>query len=175
MRLQLSARLLPALLLLLPLLSQAQESALPLEQQLFNDFAARMEQQMHRTAGLLNKIAQSKDPQEREQLMKEYWQSMRTTNKIHHLMHQIAGGDDAAMDMGMMGKKKAGGMMKGKKMGGMGCCKMMMGKKGGKQAAEDGEDANEQAEQGEAADEANEPAQAGAGAKDGADEHAGHH
>lgn len=104
----------------------ADDAALPVEQQLFNDFAGRMQEHLRRPAGLLNKIAQSKDPQERAQLMDEYRNSVRFGMKLNDLMQQVLGGPDM----------KAGGMMmKGKKMGGMRCsCPMMKSKGKGKAA-----------------------------------------
>jgi hypothetical protein len=120
--------------------AQAQEAAKPLtiEQQLFNDFASRMQTHLHKTASLLDKIRQSSDAKERQKLMQEYHQANQTTMKINHAMHMLAGGK--------------GSMMAGKKMGskgeGMGC--MMMKKKsagaaeaGGDTAAAEEADATE--------------------------------
>jgi hypothetical protein len=139
MRRAITMTLLACLALALPAL--AADDALPLEQQLFNDFAARLQEHLHKSAALLEKIRQSSDAQQRGKLMKDYQQNMRTTMKINHLMHQVTG-DDAAMGM-----KKGGGMMKGKKMGGgMSCCSMVMGKKDGKKSAAAGGEASSTAD-----------------------------
>jgi hypothetical protein len=141
MKLRSASLLLSSLILVLPLLSKAaDEAVLPIEQQLFNDFAVRMQDQLHRSAALLDKIAQSKDAQQRGRLMSEYHKSMRTTMKIDHLMHQVAGGGDADTQ-----QADGGMMMKGKKMGGMSCCSMM-GKKGAGKAAVRGDAATSSAE-----------------------------
>jgi hypothetical protein len=165
MRLRNARLLLSSLALVspLPLLAQAITDAptLTIEQQLFNDFAVRMQDELHRSAALLDKIAQSEDANERDKLMSEYHTNMRTTMKIDHLMQQMAGGGE---DM-----KKAGGtMMKGKKMGGMSCCSMMSKKGGaGKAAASDaGGD--------HAGDDAVAAEQAEGGGDAAADPHAGH-
>lgn len=104
---------------ILPFLVTADEiDASPIEQKLFDDIAARMEEQLHNTAGLLGKIRQTRDGKERDALMVEYQRSIKTTMKINSLMHQIQN-DGAVPDQG------SGKMMKGKKMsGGMKCCKM---------------------------------------------------
>jgi hypothetical protein len=148
--------------------SAADDAGLPVEQQLFNDIAVRMQQHLHHTAGLLNKIAQSTDPQERAKLMGEYRDSVRLSMKLDQLMQAVS----AAPDM------KAGGMMmKGKKMGGMKCsCPMMKMKGKGKAEAGDAGEADEHAAHGGGADEASDDA---AGetpdAAAGASGHEGHH
>jgi hypothetical protein len=102
------------------LFAQAQDSAklLPIEQRLFNDFAVHMQHHLHETAALLDKIRQSSDAKEREELMKEYHQATQTAMKINHVMQMLI---DRKGDM-MMGGKKMGA-----KDCGMGC--MMMKKK----------------------------------------------
>jgi hypothetical protein len=93
---------------------------LPIEQQLYNDFAARLQEHLHHTAQILDKIRQSKDAQERQKLMKDYEKAMQTTHKVHQAMTTLMGTGGG----GMMG----GMMMAGKKMGGMGGGCMMMRK-----------------------------------------------
>lgn len=107
---------------------------LTLEQQLFNDFATRLKDHFHKMAMLLDKISQSKDPQERQKLMKEYTQAMQTTHKVHQAMASLSG---AGMSMG---GKKMGGMMAG----GMGCG-MMKQRAGGAQSASAAADGQETA------------------------------
>lgn len=114
------------------LLPAAEFENSPIEQKLFDDMSARMQEQLHHTAGLLEKIRQSRDVKEREALMAEYHKSMKTTMKIDHLMYQIA---DSGIDPG----RTKGKTMKGKKMGGMSCC--MMGKKS--PAKQSGDDSND--------------------------------
>lgn len=123
----------------------AEDAALTIEQQLFNDFALRMQEQLQRSAALLDRIRQSVDNKEREKLMNEYHELTQKSMKIHQLMHQLTGGPESM--------KKAA-MMKCKMMGakGMGCG--MMKKSGAKKAAPatelpDGSEAGESAEAGE--------------------------
>jgi hypothetical protein len=67
----------------------AETDATRIEQQLFDDVAARMQQQLHGSADLLNKIRQSHDAKERDNLVIEYHKSMKTTMTIDRLMRQI--------------------------------------------------------------------------------------
>ena len=111
-------------------LTAAETDTPPIEQKLFDDVAARMQEQLHSTAGLLDKIRQSHSPKERDGLVLEYHKSMKTTMAIDRLIHEIReSANDSEQDKGKM--------MKGKKMGGsMGCC--MMGKKpSGKQSTDE--------------------------------------
>ncbi len=90
----------------------ADAPSLPIEQQLFNDFALRMQEHLQRSSALLERIRQSVDLKEREKLIGEYQQLSHKTMKIQHLMHQLAGGQEP-MKMSMMkGKKKMGCMGK---------------------------------------------------------------
>jgi hypothetical protein len=79
---------------------------LTLEQELFNDFAGRLQHHLHHTAQLLDKIRASQDPKERSQLMKDYAKAMQTTTKANQAMQALAGGGA----MMMVGRKMAGGM-----------------------------------------------------------------
>jgi hypothetical protein len=105
-----------------PILPMAAEpDSLPMEQKLFDDVAARMQEQLHNTTDLLDKIRQSHNPKEREGLILEYHKSMKTTMVIDQLIHQIR-------DSTSNSEPDKGNMMKGKKMsGGVSCC--MKGKK----------------------------------------------
>jgi hypothetical protein len=90
----------------------ADAASLPIEQQLFNDFALRMQDHLQRSAALLERIRQSVDLKERDKLMGEYQQLSKTTMKIQHLMQRLAG-EQHPMKMSMMkGKKKMGCMGK---------------------------------------------------------------
>ncbi len=116
---------------------EAQDSAkstaapLSVEQQLLNDFAVRLKDHMHKTAMLLDKISQSKDPKERQKLMKEYSQAMQTTDKINQAMANLNTPGNRMGGMGMMGGMGKGG----KKMGGMKCKCGMMKQSGAAKAA----------------------------------------
>jgi hypothetical protein len=90
----------------------ADAPSLTIEQQLFNDFALRMQEHLQRSAALLERIRQSVDLKEREKLMGEYQQLSQKTMKIHHLMHQLAGGHEPMRMSMMKGKKKMGCMGK---------------------------------------------------------------
>ena len=116
-----------ALMAAMPAFSAAsdEEPKLTMEQQLFNDFALRMQEQLQRSATLLERIRQSVDSKEREMLMNEYQELTQKTMKIHHLMQQLAGGSE-------MSKKAA--MMKCKMMDAKGKGCGMMKKSGAKQA-----------------------------------------
>jgi predicted RND superfamily exporter protein len=92
-----------------PLVSAAEDtSQLNLENQLFNDFAGRLQEHLHKTAALLEKIRESKDLKERQKFMKEYTQAMQTTAKVTAVMQDLGGEQPA-------------GMMAGQKMKGMSC------------------------------------------------------
>jgi hypothetical protein len=104
-----------------------QPAALSVEQQLYNDFAARLEQHFHKTAAILAKIRQTTDAQERQKLVNEYAQAMQTTHKVNQAMMAFAG-----KPSGMAGGKKMGkGMMGG------GGCKMMKQHAASAQGADD--------------------------------------
>ena len=96
----------------------AEDVTLTIEQQLFNDFALRMQEQLQRSVMLLDRIRQSVDNQEREKLMNEYHELTRRTMKIHHLMHELTGGPEASKKAAKMKCKmmettgKGCGMMK---------------------------------------------------------------
>jgi hypothetical protein len=112
--------------------AQKAGASLSIEQQLFNDFAARLEQHLHKTAALLAKIRQTDDPQERQKLMKEYAQAQKTTAKITQAMDSLS----ASGGMMMMGGRKMSGAMMG---GGMKCgCGMMKQHAGDQTAAQSG-------------------------------------
>lgn len=146
--------------------SAADDAGLPVEQQLFNDIAGRMQEHLHRTAALLNKIAQSKDPQERTKLMGEYRDSVRLSMKLNQLMQEVSGAPEA---------KEGSMMMKGKKMGGMKCsCPMMKMKGKGKAGAGEGE-ADQHAAHGGGDEASDEPDGEKPDAAAGASGHEGHH
>jgi hypothetical protein len=94
------------------LVAAADAPSLPIEQQLFNDFALRMQDHLQRSAVLLERIRQSVDLKERDKLMGEYQQLSKTTMKLQQLMQRLAG-EQHPMKMSMMkGKKKMGCMGK---------------------------------------------------------------
>jgi hypothetical protein len=142
-----------ALLMLPSAYAADQPAAAPIEYELVNDFAARLQTHLQQTAKILEQLRQTTDPAERKKLMDAYLAAVNTTAHITHTMQQMLDGGKG------MGKKKMGGMMKGGK------CGMMAERKGGKDKAADAEDD----EPGE-----DDKADAGAGGQK-EDEHAGHH
>jgi uncharacterized protein (DUF305 family) len=144
-----------ALLMLPSTYAADQPAGAPIEYELVNDFAARMQTHLQQTAKILEQLRQTTEPAERKKLMDAYLAAVNTTAHITHTMQQMLDGGEG---MGM-GKKKTGGMMKGGK------CGMMAGPKGGKDKAAAAEDE----EPGE-----DDKADAGAGGQK-EDEHAGHH
>ena len=152
-------------LLLVPAAYAADQVAamLPVEYELVNDFAARLQTHLQQTAKILEQLRQTTDPAERQKLMKAYLAAVRTTAHITHTMQQLLEGGKGMGDKGMMG----GGMMKGGMMKD-GKCAMMGEGKGGK----GGETAKKSpAAGGDSADHAAPDADGG----DAADEHEGHH
>ena len=103
--------------------------SLPIEQPLFNDFAARIQEHLQNTAALLEQIRLSEDPQERPKLMKEYAKAMQTTLKVTHTMLALSG-PVASMDEQKKGKDMMGGSMG---------CGMMKQRAGAQSAATDHE------------------------------------
>ncbi|MFN0038936.1 MAG: hypothetical protein ACKVP2_05465 [Burkholderiales bacterium] len=130
----------------------AEDVTLTIEQQLFNDFALRMQEQLQRSVMLLDRIRQSVDNQEREKLMNEYHELTRKTMKIHHLMHELTGGSEASKKAAKMKCK----MMEAKGKG----CGMM--KKSGTKQADPANASPEESKSGES-DGDGEPAQGGEG------------
>jgi hypothetical protein len=139
----------------------AETDATPIEQRVFDDLAARMQEQLHNTATILGKIRQSQNAKERDGLISEYHRAMKTTMKINHILHQLANDEGDGKPGG--GKMK----MKGKKMGAGMSCKMMGKKSPDAQATEDG------AEHATASETTDEPEESAQGKEQ--DEHAGHH
>ena len=149
-------------LLIVPAAYAADQAAAPppVEYELVNDFAGRLQTHLQQTAKILEQLRQTTDPAERKKLMTAYLAAIGTAAHITHTMQQML---DGGKGMGM-GKKKMGGMMKDGK------CGMMGGGKGAKSG--DGP-ANPAA----AADEDDESpdSDADGGDKKKEDEHAGHH
>ena len=146
-------------LLVLPAAHAADQAAPPpVEYELVNDFAARLQTHLQQTAKILEQLRQTTDPAEREKLMNAYLAAVHTAARITHTMHAMLDGGKG------MGKKKMGGMMKGGKCGMMG-----KGKKSGDSAAKPAAEADEEEDDGE------DQAPAAGAAPEKKDEHAGHH
>jgi hypothetical protein len=135
-------------------------SALPIEYELANDFAARLQAHLQQTGQILQQLRQTTDPGERDRLMQSYFKAVHTAVSISHTMQRLL---DSGK--GMAGERKMGMGMKG---GGKCSCGMMperAGKKAGKAAPA------QQAEQGDGA-----PGQESeADGEDAPGEHEGHH
>jgi len=147
-------------LLVVPVAYSAAQAAatLPVEYELVNDFAARLQTHLQQTAKILEQLRQTTDPGERQKLMNAYLAAVRTTAHITHTMQQLLDGGK-----GMAGERKmGGGMMKDGK------CAMMDERAGGK--------AGEAAPKSAAArgDATNRPAP-DADSEGAGDEHEGHH
>lgn len=130
-------------------MAQAPSGPTAVEDDLFNDMAARLEQNLNRTAGLLAKLRTTQDPQERKMLLADYHKTMQTTMKISHLMHALQQPTGPMMGgAGQMGQgKMQGGMMMGGKcpmMGGKGAAKAAAGRA---ETSEQGEDEGDDHEQ----------------------------
>ncbi len=147
-------------LLLVPVAYAADQSAatVPVEYELVNDFAARLQTHLQQTSTILEQLRQTTDPVEREKLMNAYLAAVRTTAHITQTMQQLL---DGGKDMGGKGMK-GGGMMKD------GECAMMSEGKGGKgdKAAKKSPAAGEGSADRTTPD---------ADSEDAADEHEGHH
>lgn len=128
----------------------------PMEYELVNDFAARLQVHLQQTAKILEQLRQTTDPAERKKLMNAYLTAIGTAARITHTMQQML---DGGMGMGMA-KRKMGGMMKDGK------CGMMGERKAGKSGSGAGKP--------EAADD-DEAAEPEGGGEKPEDEHAGHH
>jgi hypothetical protein len=112
-------------LLLVPVAYAADQVAatVPVEYELVNDFAARLQTHLQQTSKILEQLRQTTNPVERKKLMNAYLAAMHTTTHITQTMQQLLDGGKDMGGMGMMG----GGMMKDGK------CAMMCEGKGGKQ------------------------------------------
>jgi len=73
---------------------------------------AKLQEQMKQMHDQMAKIAQTKDPQEREQLLQQHWASMQSAMTT---MHSTFGG---MMGPGSAGQSQGGHMMNGPMMGG---------------------------------------------------------
>ena len=147
-----------ALLMLSPAHAADRAAPPPVEYELVNDFAARLQTHLQQTAKTLEQLRQTTDPAEREKLMSAYLSAVHTAARITHTMHEML--DDGKG----MGKKKMGGMMQGGKCG-------MMGK--GKKARDGAAKPASEADEDEA--EAEDKAPAADAGDEKKDEHAGHH
>lgn len=83
----------------------------PVEYELVNDFAARLQTHLQQTSKILEQLRQTTDPVERTKLMNAYVAAVRTTAHITHTMQQLLEGGEAKGGKGMMG----GGKMEGGK------------------------------------------------------------
>ena len=146
-------------LLVLPAAHAADQAApTPMQYELVNDFAARLQAHLQQTAKILEQLRQTTDPAERKKLMDAYLAAIDTAAQVTQTMQQfLEGGKGMGMGMGM-GKRKMGGMMKDGKCGMMGEGKAGKGD-GAKKASAGDEGASEKDEGGEKPQ----------------DEHAGHH
>ena len=142
-------------LLVLPAAHAAEPAAPPpMQYELVNDFAARLQAHLQQTAKILEQLRQATDPAERKKLMDAYLAAIDTAAQVTQTMQQFLEGGKG---MGM-GKHKMGGMMKDGK------CGMMGEGKGGK--GDGAKKASASDEGGSEKDEGGEKPQ---------DEHAGHH
>jgi len=136
--------------------------ALPIEYELANDFAARLQAHLQQTGQILQQLRQTTDPGERDRLMQSYFKSVHTAVSISHTMQQLLDGGK-----GMAGERKMGMGMKDK------CSCGMMRERSGKKASKAvpaqqpgrGEGAPEQDSEGESITDGEDPA----------GEHEGHH
>jgi len=97
-------------LLLVPVAFAADQATatVPVEYELVNDFAARLQTHLQHTSKILEQLRKTTDPVERTKLMNAYLAAVRTTAHITQTMQQLL---DGGRDMGgrdMMGS----GMMK---------------------------------------------------------------
>jgi hypothetical protein len=97
-------------LLLVPVAYAADQATatVPVEYELVNDFAARLQTHLQQTSTILEQLRQTTDPVEREKLMNAYLAAVRTTAHITQTMLQLLDGGKGTGGKGMMG----GGMMK---------------------------------------------------------------
>jgi hypothetical protein len=98
-------------LLLVPVAYAAYQvtATVPVEYELVNDFAARLQTHLQQTSKILEQLRRTTDPVvERKKLMNAYLTAVRTTAHITQTMQQLLDGGEGMGGKGMMG----GGMMK---------------------------------------------------------------
>jgi len=97
-------------LLLVPVAYAADQvtATVPVEYELVNDFAARLQTHLQQTSKILEQLRKTTDPVERTKLMNAYLAAVRTTAHITHTMQQLLDGGKGMGGKDMMG----GGMMK---------------------------------------------------------------
>jgi len=97
-------------LLLVPVAYAADQvtAAVPVEYELVNDFAARLQTHLQQTSKILEQLRKTTDPVERTKLMNAYLAAVRTTAHITQTMQQLLDGGKGMGGKDMMG----GGLMK---------------------------------------------------------------
>jgi len=97
-------------LLLIPVAYSADQASdtVPVEYELVNDFAARLQTHLQQTSKILEQLRKATDPVERTKLMNAYIAAVRKTAHITQTMQQLLDGGDGMGGKGVMG----GGMMK---------------------------------------------------------------
>jgi hypothetical protein len=83
-------------------------ATVPIEYELVNDFAARLQTHLHQTSKILEQLRKTTDPVERTKLMNAYLAAVRTTAHITQTMQQLLEGGEATGGKDMM----SDGMMK---------------------------------------------------------------
>jgi hypothetical protein len=119
-------------LLIVPVAYAADQAAatVPIEYELVNDFAARLQTHLQQTSKILEQLRHTTDPIERKKLMNAYLAAVRVTAHITQTMQQLLDGGKGMGGKDMMG----GGMMQDGKCA---MCAMMgegKGEKGGEAA-----------------------------------------